>query len=392
MAGPAELQQRVAKILPEITALRHSLHRIPETHFQERETARVIRDFLKGSAVEVLPPLLETDTIGLLRGRPGGRCILFRSDIDALPVQDRSGAPWSSERPGRSHACGHDGHMAILLGTARVLEQFAGDLAGNVRFVFQPAEEEAAGGKALIAKGLLELEPRAEMAFALHGWPGVPEGFISCAPGHAMAAADTFRITIRGRGGHAASPHRAADPVVTAAQVVTALQTVVSRSVDPLEAAVLSICRIQGGHTSNVIPDEVVLEGTTRYFESALLPLMRERMEHIVAGVCGAAGCTYELAYEEGYVALVNHESAVDLARRVVTSRLGPDRWAAAHPRSMTAEDFAYYLERLPGALLRLGLGEQWQPLHGAGFDFNDRAIEPGIVTLAGLALDFCGR
>jgi amidohydrolase len=372
--------------------MRHALHRIPETHFQEKETATAIRAFLAGSALEILSPLLGTDTVGTLKGGSNGPCILLRSDIDALPVQERSGAAWSSERPGRAHSCGHDGHMAILLGTARVLETFARELAGSVRFVFQPAEEEAAGGKALIEKGLLDIAPRPTVAFALHGWPGVPVGSLGSAAGPAMAEADTFRITVHGKGGHAAIPHRAIDPVLTAAQLVTSLQSIVSRSVDPQESVVLSICRIEGGTTSNVIPDEVTLEGTTRYFNPSLQAVLRARMQRIVEGVCAAAGCTGELVYEEGYVPLVNHQSAVDLARDVVTAYLGPAGWHADHPRTMGAEDFAFYLERVPGALLRLGLGEEWQPLHSAGFDFNDQSLEPGIVTLAGLALEFCRR
>jgi len=275
--------------------------------------------------------------------------------------------------------------MAILLGVARVLDAMAGELAGSVRFVFQPAEEEACGGKILIERGLLELIPRPEAAFALHGWVGQRVGTLSSAPGAMMAAADRFLITIKGRGGHAALPHRATDPVVTAAQVVVALQTVVSRSVDPEEPAVLSICRIQGGHTSNVIPDEVVLEGTTRYFNLGLDALLRGRMDRIIAGVCAGSGCTYEIERAGAYAPLVNAEAAV-------AAHLGPDAWTDEHPRTMGAEDFAFYLEKIPGALLRLGLGEEWPPLHNAHFDFNDEALAAGITALAGLALDFCSR
>jgi amidohydrolase len=392
MVPHAELRKRVADVLPEIVSLRHALHRIPETHFQERETSATIRAFLADSSLEILPPLLQTDTVGLLRGGSDGPCILLRSDIDALPVQERSGAAWSSERPGCAHSCGHDGHMAMLLGTARVLESFSQELAGSVRFVFQPAEEEAAGGKALIEKGLLDIAPRPAAAFALHGWPGMPVGRLSSAAGPSMAAADTFLITVRGRGGHAAFPHLVIDPVLTAARVVTGLQSIVSRSMDPQESVVLSICRIEGGKASNVIPDEVQLEGTTRYFDRSLQGTLREGIRRTVEGVCAASGCTAELVYEEGYVPLVNHQSAVDLARSVVTSCLGPASWFSEHPRTMGAEDFAFYLEKVPGALLRLGLGEEWRPLHSAAFDFNDQSLEPGIVTLSGLALEFCGK
>jgi amidohydrolase len=392
MAGTDVLRARVGEILPEIVAVRRALHRIPETHFEERETAAAVRGFLSATPLHLHEPLAGTDTIATLPGAAPGPCILLRSDIDALPVQEQSGAAWSSEHPGRAHSCGHDGHMAILIGTARVLSTLSDRLAGSVRFVFQPAEEEAAGGKVLIEKGLLDIEPRPGIAFALHGWPGLPVGALSSAAGPAMAAADSFRIVVRGRGGHAAEPHRGADPVLAAAQLVTALHAVVSRAVDPKEAAVLSICRIEGGHASNVIPDEVVLEGTTRSYDASLQELLRQRVQRTADGVCAAAGCSARIDYDQSYVPLVNHAFAVDLARKVVTERLGPSKWIAAHPPSMTAEDFAYYLQRVPGALLRLGLGEGWKPLHSPGFDFNDEALEAGITAMAGLALEFCAR
>ncbi|HEY9595011.1 MAG TPA: M20 family metallopeptidase [Spirochaetia bacterium] len=381
----------MADILPGLVELRHALHRIPETHNEERETAALVRRALEGAHLEIAPPLMGTDTVGLLRGGDGP-CVLLRSDIDALPVTDRSGTAWSSQRPGRSHACGHDGHMAVLVGVARVLDGLRDRLGGSVRFVFQPAEEEACGGKVLIQRGLLDLDPRPRMAFALHGWVGVPVGSVACAPGPAMAAADTFVIRVRGRGGHAAIPQRAADPVLAAAQVVVALQTVVSRGTDPLEPVVLSICRIEGGHTSNVIPDVVELEGTTRYFNRNLEVVLRDRIRRTVDGVCAAAGCTAELVYEDGYVPLVNDAAAVDAARATVTRLLGPAAWIDDQPPTMGAEDFAFYLEKVPGALLRLGVGEEWPPLHSAEFDFNDRAIETGVMALAGIALDLCAR
>ncbi len=390
MTDPTALRRRVTDILPDVIALRHALHRIPEPHDREMDTCAAIRRALSSLRVDVLPPLLETDTVGLLEGGKPGPCVLLRADIDALPVADKSGVEWKSERPGMSHACGHDGHMAILYGVLRTLQEMRRDIAGSVRFVFQPAEEESCGGKALVEKGLLEIAPRPAHAFALHGWPRQAFGTLSAAPGPAMAAADTFTIVVRGKGGHAAMPDKASDPVLAAAQVVSALQAVVSRGVDPLAPVVLSICRIEGGHTSNVIPDEVALEGTTRYFDRSLQPILKGRMERIVQGVCASAGCACELSYTEGYVPLVNDAAAVERARGVVTRLLGSAAWSDVHPLSMTAEDFAFYLEKVPGALLRLGLGESWPALHAASFDFNDGALEHGIVALAGLALDVC--
>jgi amidohydrolase len=372
--------------------MRHSLHRIPELHFEEVETAAFLRQRLAGTRLEVLPPLMGTDTVALLRGGSPGRTVLLRCDVDALPVTEKTGKAWSSTHQDKAHSCGHDGHMAMLFGAAKVLEGLAGELAGAVRFVFQPAEEEVCGGRTLVEKGLLDLAPRADYAFALHGWPGVPAGTLASAPGAMMAAADRFTLTVRGKGGHAALPHRAADPVVTAAQIILGFQTIVSRSVDPQEAAVVSVCRVEGGRTSNVIPDSVVMEGTTRYFNRALGPRLRERIESIAAGVCAAAGCTPELSYEEGYIPLVNDAAAVRLAEEAVTRWLGAEAWIYDHPRTMGAEDFAFYLDKVPGALLRLGLGVDWQPLHSPGFDFNDQSLEPGITALAGVAIDVCSR
>jgi amidohydrolase len=386
------LVRRVKEILPEVLDIRHALHSIPETHFGEHETAALIRKSLGGSRVELVPPLMETDTVGLLRGGSSGPCVLLRADVDALPVVENTGAPWSSTHAGVAHACGHDGHSAILIGVARVLSELADELAGSVRFVFQPAEEEACGGRILVEKGLLDMAPRPVAAFALHGWVGVPVGMVCAAPGPAMAGADRFLISVTGKGGHAALPHRAVDPVITAAQVVTGLQSIVSRSVDPLEAAVVSVCRIEGGHSSNVIPDQVVLEGTARYFDTRLQSLIRERMDRIIAGICAAGGCEYTLSYSDGYIPLVNDREAVQRAREAVTKRCGPRAWSDDQPRSMGAEDFGFYLAAMPGALLRLGLGEQWPSLHSAEFDFNDQSIETGILTLAGLALDYCER
>jgi amidohydrolase len=390
MAPSTLLLHHVREILPEVIEIRHALHRIPETHFAERETAAFIRKSLGATKVELIPPLMETDTVGILHGGSPGPCVLLRADIDALPVVENTGKPWSSTHGGTAHSCGHDGHSAILIGAARVLEAMAGEVAGSVRFVFQPGEEEACGGKMLVEKGLLELAPRPVAAFALHGWVGVPVGTVCAAAGPAMAGADRFLITVRGRGGHAALPQRAVDPVVTAAQVITGLQSIVSRSVDPLEAAVVSVCHIEGGHTSNVIPDEVVLEGTARYFDPSLQGLIRERMERIIAGICEAGGCEHRLAYSDGYIPLVNDREAVQRARASVTARCGSRAWSDDQPRSMGAEDFGFYLAQVPGALLRLGLGEQWPPLHSAEFDFNDQSLETGIAVLAGLALDYC--
>jgi len=389
---PKDLKNRIRKILPEITEIRHRLHRIPETKLEERETSERIRELVADTRIELLEPYIGTDVVGLLRGlRSGSRRgvnVTLRSDIDALPIKERSGKSWASEYEGRAHSCGHDGHMAILIGTLRVLDGLSEHFDGSVRFVFQPAEEEAGGGKMMVDRGLLDADPKPRSVFALHGWPGTPLGTIAAAPGPSMAAQDRFRITVRGRGGHGAVPHKAIDPIVTAAQIVGGLQTIVSRSLEPVAAGVISVCTIHGGTTSNVIPDEVVMEGTTRYFDEQVQTLIRSRMEEVIRGICTSAGAEHSFEYNEGYIPLVNDPEKVSFLRTVVESYLGEKAWIPDLPRVMGAEDFAYYLAKVPGVFLRLGLGEEWPSLHSAEFDFNDQAIEAGITVMCALALE----
>jgi amidohydrolase len=242
----------------------------------------------------------------------------------------------------------------------------------------------------MVQQGLLEIEPRPEAAFALHGWPGLPQGSIGAGAGPVMAAVDWFVLTVKGTGGHGALPHKATDPVHASAQLVTALQSVVSRSVDPLAPAVLSVCSIHGGHASNVIPDTVTMEGTVRYYDRTLHALIRDRIDALAAGVCGSLGCTHTLEYQEGYVSLSNDPGMIGFARGVVERCLGSGAWNDSDPRTMGGEDFSYYLDKVPGALLRLGLGESWPRLHAPGFDFNDESMAAGILFLAAAAVDFC--
>jgi len=397
------LRDRIRKILPEIVQIRRDLHRIPETKLEERETSARIRELAAGTGIELLPPYIGTDVVGLLRGkgckdggaggaRSGGNSretnVTLRADMDALPIEEKSGKKWCSAKPGRSHACGHDGHMAVLLGTLKVLDELAESFCGSVRFVFQPAEEEAGGGAMMVEKGLLDTEPRPSAVFALHGWPGTPVGSIAAASGPAMAAQDRFRIAVKGRGGHGAVPHKTVDSIVTAAQIVTGLQTVVSRTINPVAAAVLSICTIHGGQASNVIPDEVVMEGTTRYFDRKIQTLIRSRMEEVIRGICASAGAHCSLDYREGYISLVNDPDKVRFVAEVTKAYLGPKAWIPDLAPSMGAEDFAFYLDKVPGVFLRLGLGEDSASLHSPEFDFNDKAIEAGITVMCALALE----
>ncbi len=408
---PTELRERVRAALPQALELRHRLHRQPEVGLQERRTAELLRSTLAGLGLELQPPYLQTDVTGRLRGRGptaksdlevgrmsgratgapvsagAGRCVLLRADIDALPLEEKRERPWKSQNPGCAHACGHDGHMAMLVGALTALSGLADRFVGTVRFVFQPGEEELGGGHSLVERGLLEAEPRPQAAFALHGWPGLPEGRLGAVPGAAMAAADGFSVVVHGRGGHGGKPHLTIDPILTAAQLVTCLQTIVARNVDPLEAAVISVCTFQAGSATNVIPSEARLSGTVRYFDPDLKHLLRTRIGEVVRGVCEAAGAEAELQYQDGYPPVVNDPAQVSLARRTVQTFLGPEAWLDGLAPTTGAEDFSFYLRKVPGAMLMLGLGEGWTALHNPEFDFNDRALEPGMLALAALAL-----
>jgi amidohydrolase len=389
---PKELKKHVHEILPEITKVRRGLHRIPETKLEERKTSKRIRELIADTKVELLDPLIGTDVVGLLWGSrnrsPESLNVTLRADIDALPIKEASGRSWASGNEGRAHSCGHDGHMAILIGTLKVLNTLTDHFTGSVRFVFQPAEEEAGGGRMMVDRGLLDTEPKPSAVYALHGWPGIPVGTIAARAGTAMAAQDRFRITVKGRGGHGAVPHMAVDPIVTGAQIITGLQTIISRALAPVAAGVMSVCTIHGGTTSNVIPDEVVMEGTTRYFDGNVQSLIRTRMEEIIRGVCASAGADYSFEYDEGYIPLVNDPEKVRFLQQIVRSYLGREVWVPDLPPVMGAEDFAFYLAKIPGTFLRLGLGKDWPALHSAEFDFNDEAIETGIVVMSALALE----
>ncbi len=393
-----ELKEEIVSCIPGLIELRHKIHLNPELRFQEKNTAALIRSWLDQNGISYRAPYIETDTVGLVLGTAGGKAtgssagknITLRADMDALPLTEESGKAWQSTVKGKAHSCGHDGHTAMLLGAVTVLHRLRDSFNGSVRFVFQPAEEGIGGGKKMVSMGLLDEEPKPDAVFALHGWIGLPVGSLSTRKGLMMAATDRFTIVIRGRGGHGARPHKSIDSIVIAAQVVEALQTVVSRNIDPLESAVISIGKFQGGEVHNVLPEKVFLEGTTRYFLPEYKEYLKRRIEEITAGICSAGGADYHYEYIEEFMPLVNDERMVDFAETVVKKYVGEDRWISSSiPRTMGAEDFSYYVDKVPGALLRLGLGENSPELHNPAFDFNDEAMEAGITTLCALALDF---
>lgn len=379
------------KILPEIISVRQNIHRYPELAGEEVQTSRLVRNILGFTDIKLLKPFIGADAVGIMRGGKPGRNVTLRADMDALPMDEINALPYRSEYPGKMHACGHDGHTAMLLGAALVLNEFKEKISGSVRFVFQPGEEIAAMGKALVESGAL-LDPEPDAIFALHGMSGLPVGAISSRPGTIMAAAGFFKIIITGRGGHGSRPELAIDPIVAGCKVVDALQVICSRNVSPQDAAVISVCRFEGGKNANVIPESVILEGTVRFLEPEVGELLPELIKRTVKGVCEALGAAYEFEYSLPYIPTVNNAKIYDFAKKMSQEYFGKTNWVEMPRSLMGSEDFSYYLARYPGAFCNIGMGENSPGLHNMNFNFNDDALRNGIAFMAGAAIEFLNK
>jgi amidohydrolase len=382
---------RIAEFTDEMARWRREIHAHPELAFEERSTAELVARLLESFGIAVERGIARTGVVGTLEGsRPGPRRVALRADLDALPITEESGAPYASRRQGRMHACGHDGHTAMLLGAAKYLAETR-NFCGTIHFIFQPAEENEGGARVMIEEGLLARYP-VDAVYGMHNWPELPVGQFAIRPGAMMAAFDIFELTIKGRGAHGAMPHLGIDPIVAAAQVVTALQTITSRNLDPLESAVLSVTQIHGGETWNVIPESVVLRGTTRSFNPALRDRLEPLMRRIAEGVCGAAGAEVTLSYEKRYPPTRNSAAETEIAAGAAAEIVGKGNVRRDFFPSMAAEDFAYFLEEKPGAYIWIGNGgaAAGRVLHNPTYDFNDEVLSLGAsywVRLAEVAL-----
>jgi hippurate hydrolase len=368
---------RVADLQPDIMGWRHDLHRQPELMYDVEGTAAFVAERLREFGCDqVVTGLGRTGVVGVIRGsKPinGGdiKSIGLRADMDALPIEEATGLPYASQVPGKMHACGHDGHTAMLLGAARYLAETR-NFAGDAVVIFQPAEEGGAGAAAMIDDGLME-RFGIDQVYGMHNGPGIPVGTFAISPGPIMAATDAIDIRIEGHGGHAARPHMCVDPVLAGAQLIAALQSIVARSVDPLEAAVVSICEFHAGNARNVIPQVAELKGTVRTMTAEVRDLVEKRVREIVAGVAQTTGTKIDLVYERGYPVLVNHIAQTDVALRIARDVAG-DANVVPMPPLMGAEDFAYMLEKRPGAFIFIGNGNS-AGLHHPAYNFNDDAI-----------------
>jgi hippurate hydrolase len=370
MTRPGPLD-RLEALRPEMQAWRRDLHAHPEIAFQEARTSRFVAGKLAAWGLAVHTGLARTGVVATLRGRRGDsdRAIALRADMDALPIQEANTFAHRSQHDGRMHACGHDGHTAMLLGAARVLAE-APDFAGTVHFIFQPAEE-----------GLFDRFP-VESVWGLHNWPGLDVGRFDVRPGPIMAATDTFEITLTGHGAHGAMPHLGTDVVTAAAALVGSLQTIVSRSIDPTAAAVVSVTQMHGGEAFNVIPGSIGLKGTTRALDGAVQDTVERRMGEMVHHIAAAHGVTGHLHYERRYPATVNSAAETALAVAVMRSIVGHDNVDPDGPPTMGGEDFAFMLQERPGCYVRLGAGpgQSGCLLHNAGYDFNDDVLTLGAT------------
>lgn len=382
--------ETVETVRDDVIGWRRYLHQHPERSFHEERTAQFIADTLTGFGGLEITRLTPTSVIARLKGSLPGPVLAIRADIDALPIEERNTHDFVSRNPGVMHACGHDGHTAMLLGAVKVLVGQRDSIAGEVRFIFQHAEELHPGGaEELVRAGVMD---DVDVVIGAHLWLPLEVGKVGVKAGPLMAAPDMVRITITGSGGHAAQPHITVDPVAVAAQVITNLQHVVSRNVDPLQSAVVSITRIAGGTTHNVIPGSVEMEGTVRTFDESLRTEMPRLIERIIAGVTSAHGASYSFSYERGYRPVVNDERAAELLRRAVVNALGEEFLTEAIP-SMGGEDFSAYQQRAAGAFFYVGARCEErgivQPHHHECFDIDERALDYGTRIFVAAALDF---
>ncbi len=380
---------RIAEFHDDMTAWRRDLHAHPETAFEEERTSKMVAAKLEEFGIAVHRGLAGTGVVGTLEGRHeggDGRAIGLRADMDALHIDEKNSFAHKSTHEGRMHACGHDGHTTMLLGAARYLAETR-NFAGKVHFIFQPAEENEGGGRVMVEQGLFDRFP-VEAVYGMHNWPGLTAGTFAVRPGPMMAAFDIFEMTITGRGSHGAMPHQGTDPIVAAAKVVTALQTIASRNTDPQDAVVVSITQIHAGDAWNVIPDDVVLRGTTRSFRAEVQDSIEPAIRRIAAGVCQALGCTMEMRYERRYPPTVNSDQESEIAASAAADVVGADRLERNPVPSMGGEDFAFMLQARPGCYVWLGNGDGAGGcmLHNPQYDFNDDILPVGASYWARLA------
>ena len=377
---------RIAEFEADMAAWRQDLHRHPELSLQEVRTSAVVQERLRAFGVdEIVTGLARTGVVGVIHGRAPGRAIGLRADMDALPIHEETGKPYASAIPGVMHACGHDGHTAMLLGAARYLAETR-NFDGTVYVIFQPAEENLAGGEIMVKEGLFERCPM-DMVFGLHNWPAAPAGTFLWRKGPMMAAVANIEIDVIGKGAHGAHPDRGIDPIVVSAQIINALQTIVSRNIEPVDSGVVTIGHISGGHIYNVIPESVRMLGTARWFDPEVGARLEAGVRRLATGIAASFGATAEVVFDGAYPAVVNDPDATDLTLRAARAVAGEARVMPMEKPTMGGEDFAFMLNAKQGSYIMLGAGRGNDAMpHHPKYDFNDDMLTTGASYWATLA------
>lgn len=392
-ADPVTIRQEARGLLPALRAWRRQIHQQPELGWQERRTSALVAKTLRAEGWQVTTGVAGTGVVGLLRGKQTGRTLAMRADMDALPVQEQSRHAYASRVPGVMHACGHDGHVAMSLGVARMLARRQGQLGGNIKLIFQPCEEMPPGGaKAMIKAGVLR-SPRVDTMIAAHVDTSLPVGTIGTRPGVAMAAADAFNFTVTGKGGHGALPHKSVDAIAVAGAVISGLQHVVARENDPLEPAVLTVGQVNGGEAYNIIAKEVKLRGTLRTLTARQRQALPKRVKRLAEGICRAHRAHGRFELEMGHPPLVNHEGMTGLVHRAAQSVWGARQTRALPRPIMGGEDFTYFAGAVPACFFWVGVGtrqvQHQHPWHHPQFDFDERGLVTGTAVMVKTALDY---
>ncbi len=388
--NPADIAAVIGQYAQLAVDTRRALHRIPEVGFNEKKTSAYVMNYLKREGLPMTTGIAGTGVMALLEtGRPGPT-LLIRADMDALPITEATGLPFASENDGVMHACGHDGHTAMVLVAASALNTLKAHLNGTIKFVFQPAEEGPGGAKPMIEQGVMD-NPRVDYALGCHIWPDIPEGTIGIRSGALLAAMFSFDITIKGKGGHGAMPHQCVDALETGCQVVSALQRIVSRMTDPLSPTVITVGQFHAGTAFNVIPETARLNGTARTFDKATWKRWPEIIETVVKGVCDSMGAGFEATFQQGYPPTINDAHMAERMTRIAAEVVGTDRVVVPEP-TLGGEDMAFFLERAPGCFFCLGAGNsKYAGIHNPRFDFNEKILLTGVETYCRAALDLLG-
>ncbi|WP_129600218.1 M20 metallopeptidase family protein [Anaerophilus nitritogenes] len=389
-----KIKEEIHKIYSEVVAWRRYFHMNPELSGEEKTTSQKIEELLSLLPLEVKTGVGGYGVVGLLRGKKEGKTIALRADIDALPIKEQNDHSYASKYSGKMHACGHDGHTAILLGAAYVLCALKDKIQGNIKFIFQPSEEKAPIGGAgpMIEAGVLD-HPKVDAIVGLHIWPNLPKGKIGIKENAIMASSDPFCIEIFGQSGHASAPDESIDALAVACQVVNMLQNIVSRNTSPLESAVLTVGTLKSGTKYNVISDYALLEGTVRTLHPNVQMNVEKRIKEVVEGVCSAMGARGEVYYERGYPALINDKDIVKLIEEVGIKLISKENVVQIEKPAMGGEDFANYVQKVPGAFFWLGAKEEsFYPIHHPKFDFDEEIMKIGIEIFVHTVLDFLGK